>query len=173
MTLPAALQPVAAALLAAAAADTEQVRSDADHTAATALAQARQRADAVLAEARAQGLADAAAALATARARAHDEARALLLRARRETYERLRAAAISEGVAALHDDQYADLLAHLTSVVGAALGDGATVSQTPDGGVVGHADGKRADCSLSVFALRAADELAVELFDGDEPGAAR
>ncbi|WP_346113884.1 hypothetical protein, partial [Nonomuraea maheshkhaliensis] len=88
------------------------------------------------------------------------EARRLVLSARRDALEELRSRAGS-AVRDLRGDRA--LLHRLRDLVRDRLGAGATVTEHPDGGIVGQAPGRRVDAGLPALAARAIDELGAEV----------
>jgi hypothetical protein len=158
--LPAALEPVRAALLRAARADADAVEAAAGRDGELTVREATIRAGHLREQARADGAADAAAALAVLRARAGRAARATVLAARREEYEALRAAARA-AMAALARDPTVHM--RLIATARVRLGPEATVEEAPGGGVVASAGARRLDLSLAGFADRAVDQVADRL----------
>jgi vacuolar-type H+-ATPase subunit E/Vma4 len=157
-----ALAPVRRALLAAAHAEADLMSAEAEAEAATVLAEARRQADEILAEARAQGTADGSAALATERAHIHRQAHAVVLAARREVYELWRSEA-RVAVAQLAGEPA--VRERLVEAAQAALGPGVAIHDAAGGGITAQAGGQVLDLSLTGFADRAVDALAVELED--------
>jgi hypothetical protein len=158
-----ALEPVRAALLASARADADRLRAEAAAEADRVRAAARTRADAILAEARLLGAADGAVLVAAEQARARRRARELVLAAERQAYEELRARARAAARALREDPGYPALRERLSRLALTAAGEGALVSEHPDGGVVAEAPGRRVDCTLDGFAARAVDALGGEV----------
>jgi vacuolar-type H+-ATPase subunit E/Vma4 len=162
-TLPDALAPVRQALLAAAQAEAEAEADRARTGAARTLAEATAQAERMRSQAREQGAADAAAALAADRARARRAARATVLAAHREGYDALRSGA-RRAVAQLREDPgYGGFCRQMSDELRRLLGPDAEVRESPHGGMVGEAHGRRLDYSLTGFADRAAEALAGEL----------
>jgi vacuolar-type H+-ATPase subunit E/Vma4 len=158
--LAAALAPVREALLAWARADAGTIRATSETGARAALAAAAAQAEQIRREAQQQGTADAELAVAADRSAAVRHARTLALRARREAYERLRVAARAE-VCALHDEpDFPGARDRMVRAVRAALGPDALISDAADGGVVGVTPHQRLDLSLRGFADRATDTVA-------------
>jgi vacuolar-type H+-ATPase subunit E/Vma4 len=160
--LPAALQPVRAALLAAARADADATRArghaDADAVTAAARAQAAQ----LTAQARRQGSADAATEAARATAAARRAAHQSVLTARARAYRDLREQARPAVAGLAAEPGFAALRARLTAALRRRLGPGAGVRDSADGGLVGQAGSRRVDLSLSGFADRAVDTVAAQ-----------
>jgi vacuolar-type H+-ATPase subunit E/Vma4 len=157
------LEPVRAALLAAARADAAAVLAAADENAAATVAAARAQVTDLVATARREGAADAAAMLAADRARGRREARRIELSARQEAWVRLRVRA-RMAVTALRDDPaYARLRDRLAARARQLAGPDAVVSEPAEGGVVAVAAGRRWDLSLPALAERALDALGPEV----------
>jgi vacuolar-type H+-ATPase subunit E/Vma4 len=166
-TLVMALQSVRDEVIAAGRHESAEVLAAARATADAMMAAARQRARQTTEEALARGRDDAAAYLAIQRSRRAMRARADALRTERAAYDRLRSAAL-EAVATLRTaPDYPELRRNLVDIARAALGPGATVDDSPDGGVVGNAPGRRLDLSLTALAESAFDAVMDEL--AEEP----
>ncbi|PWI17970.1 hypothetical protein DI272_30285 [Streptomyces sp. Act143] len=158
-----ALDPVRARLLRDARADAEAVLAAAAEDAAAQLRDAEAQAEAILAEARRQGAADAEAFRAAGRARTRGDARTRELAARRECWEELRRQVV-HGVEELRGaPAYPALRARLAAHVRRLLGPECRITEAPGGGVVGAAPGRRIDCGLDAFALRALDRTGTEV----------
>ncbi len=164
------LEPVRAALLARARAESAAILAAADATAAERVARARAEGERIRAAARARGTVEATALLAADRARARQEARGLVLAARREAYEALRAAA-REAATRLRDEPgYPELREHLVAEARRVLGQRACIREAPSGGVIGEVPGRRIDLSLAGLADRAAEDCRAELEREPWPG---
>lgn len=162
-TLAKALEPVRAALSAAARRDAERAQQQARLTQAEILAAASAQADEVRRQARKRGAAEASATLRAEQARAGRHARAEILRARRDGYEALQVAARA-AVETLRDDPaYPRARQRMVDLVRELLGPRADVVEGTGGGVVGQVPGRRVDLSLAGFAARAVDAEAAEL----------
>ncbi|MCD0484521.1 hypothetical protein LO771_19495 [Streptacidiphilus sp. ASG 303] len=149
----AALEPVRAALLAAARAEAAAALAAAEEDAAALLRAARAEAAALLAEARRQGGADGRAERAAALGRARRAARTAELAARRAAWEelhRLTAARVRALPAAADPAVRAGLARYARRL----LGPGAEVGEAPSGGVVARAPGRRVDLGLDALAAR-------------------
>jgi vacuolar-type H+-ATPase subunit E/Vma4 len=156
------LAPVRAALLARAGADADRELAAAEADAAQVVAGAQAQAQSTIGEARREGEADAAATSAVAAARTRRQARAVVLTAQREAYEALLTAGRQQ-VSALRSDQgWPRMRARLREIAMAAVGDGAAVTDTPDG-VVAEAGSRRAVLTLDGLADRLADQLSEEV----------
>jgi vacuolar-type H+-ATPase subunit E/Vma4 len=157
------LAPVRGALLHAAERDAARMVAAARADAEEARSRGVREADALRDRARAQGEADGQGAVVTARRRARRRARSAVLRAQGEAYAQLRrevrAAVIQlrdePGYPALHDRLVAEALS--------TLGPGATVVESPLGGVVAEAAGRRVDLTLPALADRLLDSMGAEL----------
>lgn len=157
------LAPVRDFLLARARDDAERRRGDAAAEADAVLAQARQQAAAILAEAAEQGAAKGAEVTAAAQAAAARRTRGLLLAAQRQAYEALRQRSRAAARALREDPGYPALRRRLARRAREWVGRGAIVTDTPDGGVIAEAPGRRVDCSLGTLAGRAVDALGAEV----------
>ncbi|MFC4783830.1 hypothetical protein ACT8ZV_05115 [Nocardioides sp. MAHUQ-72] len=146
-----ALEPVRAALLAAAAAEADRVRAEAEADARRRLAAARGEAEALLAEARSQGAADASWVLAAEETEARRAARGVVLSAQRDAYERLRRESVERVRALLVDPSVReDLAARLLVLLpGAAVHD-----LEGDGLSARTADGRSIDASPEALVER-------------------
>jgi vacuolar-type H+-ATPase subunit E/Vma4 len=135
----------------------------ADADAFAVLNAARAEAADITAEARARGERDAAALRATERSRARRQARAIVLAAQAAVYAEL----CRRSRTAVHelrgDPGYPALLKRLGALARVELGEAATVTEHPDGGVVAEADGRRADLSLDALVDQALDDLGPEV----------
>ena len=159
----AALEPVRAALLAAARADAAAVLAAADEDAAAALAVAQAQVAGLAETARSEGAADAGAMLAADRARGRREARRIELAARREVWDQLRDRARAAVAALRTDPAYDGLRDRLAARARQLAGPGAEVSEPAEGGVVAVAAGRRWDLSLPALAGRAVESLGPEV----------
>jgi vacuolar-type H+-ATPase subunit E/Vma4 len=154
---PAELTSVRDALLQIARADAEAVLADADRETAELLASAEAEVAELLDRARARSREEAAELVAAQHSRMLREARSFELAARRSAYDALVAAAVVAVRARLADDP--EVLAALTARAHAELGPDATVTSSPDGGLVAEADGRRMGLPLTALAERAVTEL--------------
>jgi vacuolar-type H+-ATPase subunit E/Vma4 len=159
----AGLEPLRAALLAAARADAAAVLAAADDDAAATVAAARARVADLAATARREGAADAAAMLAADRARGRREARRIELSAQQEVWEQLRAGGRAAVMALRDDPAYGRLRDRLAARARRLAGPDAVVSEPPEGGVVAVAAGRRWDFSLPTLAEHAIDALGPEV----------
>jgi hypothetical protein len=159
----AGLESVRAALLAAARADAAAVLAAADEDAAATLAAARDQAADLAATARAEGAADASAMLSADRGRGRREARRIELAARQEVWDRLRDQARATVTALRADSAYDRLRDRLAARARQLAGPGAVITESPEGGVVAVAAGRRWDLSLPTLAERAVDALGPEV----------
>ncbi len=149
--------------MARARADAERALAEADADVAATLAAARSEADAIRDAARAEGESDAAAVLSAKRARARRQARAVVLAAQREAYDELRSQVV-QALSAIRDDPgyrpWRDRLAEHARTV---LGSDAVVSEAPEGGVLGEANGRRASYTLVGLADQVIDTMGAEV----------
>ncbi|GAB2856353.1 hypothetical protein [Nocardioides pacificus] len=157
------LGPVRAALLARAEAEAQRLLAEADEEASGVLAQARAEADGIRAAARAQGELDAARELVSARARIRRRARTAVLSAQRDAYAELRARVLDELAGLRGDPGYGAWCDRLRERVQAVLGADARVVDSPSGGVVAEADGRRVECTLVGLADRVIDGLGADV----------
>lgn len=151
------LAPVREALLGIARDDAGAALAEADREAAELLASADAEAAELLGRARARSAEDAAELVAAEHSRMLRESRSFELAARRSAYDALVAAAVAAVRARLADDP--EVLAALTARAHAELGPDATVTSSPDGGLVAEADGRRMGLPLAALAERAVTEL--------------
>ena len=158
----AALEPVRERLLRSARADAEELLARADQEAGALLDAATARAVAILDDARKQGEADAAQGRAAELTRVRRTNRARELAARRQAYEELRRRAIERVRELRHTTDYPAIRDRLTRRAHRLLGPDAEVAEHPGGGIVAHAPGRRADCTLDALAARALDRLGAE-----------
>lgn len=159
----AALEPVRAAMHAAAGAEVDEIGSRAADDADAVLTAARHRAEEVVADAASQGTAGARAAAALRSARARREASELVLAAQ-ESLRRGLADQVVQAAKALHGEpRYAAWLEHLTERCHEVLGVHATVTPSPSGGVIGELGHLRLDLSVPVLAAAAIDAHAAEV----------
>ncbi|GAB3258322.1 V-type ATP synthase subunit E family protein [Nocardioides dilutus] len=154
---PTELAPVREALLRMARAEADTVLAAADHDVEGVLAAADTEAAELRDRARAQAEEDTAVLEATEHSRVLREARSIELGAELAAYEALLSAAATTARARLADDP--DVVAAMTERVRRELGPGATLSRTPDGGLVGEADGRRLGLSLATLVERAVADL--------------
>lgn len=153
---PDTLGPVRDALLGLAHRDARRVLDAADADAAGTLAQAGREAEQIRAAARAEATADARTRLAAEESRINRDARAVELQARRAAYDELvRRAHVA--VRALSDEP--GLRQQLEGLARAELGADATMTASPDGGLVAELGGRRVSYLLSALAERAVSEL--------------
>jgi cell division septum initiation protein DivIVA len=159
----AALEPLRAALRAAAQAEADRIIGAAEDEVTAVLDAARAEADQIIASATAEGAATARAAAALHSARVRREAHELLLAEqeslRRELERRVVLAAQDLG----GDPRHAAWLDRLTARCRQALGPRATVTPSPAGGVVGELGTRRLDLSVPVLAAAAVESHAAEV----------
>lgn len=160
---PDALAPVREALLTLARRDAQGVIAEADADAAATLAEAVRQVEQIRSAAQAEAATDAAALLATERARINRKSRAVELRARSAAYDELVRSA-RKAVRGLSDDP--SLQDRLAALAREELGPTATVLPNPDGGVIAQAGLRRVSYPLTALADQAVAEL---LSSRDEP----
>jgi hypothetical protein len=161
--MPDPLAPLRQALLSAAERDAASAVAAAAADAETTRRGAAQEADAVRRRARAQGEAEGRQVLDAERARARRRARATVLSAQGEAYARLRAEARAAVVALRDEPGYPALRDRLGARAAGMVGAGARVTESPDGGVVAEARGRRAALTLAALADRALDVPGLDL----------
>jgi vacuolar-type H+-ATPase subunit E/Vma4 len=148
----AALQPVRAALRAAAEKQAAELSDDARRQVKALVEAATAEAAAILAAAAQEGESAARSEAALRSARVRREAHELVLAQRNslrlELHRRVREAAVG----LTSDPRYAKLMARLTEQCLELLGRDAVVSESPEGGVVAEAGSRRLDLSLPVLA---------------------
>lgn len=157
------LAPLRRALVSAAERDAALAVAAADAEAEAIRRGAAQDAEAIRREARIQGEADGQHVRVVERARARRRARATVLSAQGAAYSRLREEARA-AVGALRDDPgYPALRDRLTAQARALVGAEATVTESPDGGVVAEATGRSAVLTLAALADQVLDTLGPDL----------
>ena len=158
----AALDPVRAALLSQARSDAGSVLAEARQRAEHERAASRGRAAQILRAGRDEGERQAHAAAAAQLTRRRREARDTLLAAQRTLYDELRRRCHDAARALREAPDYPDLRRHLTDA-GAALGRGASIHESGDGGVVAVAGSRRLDLSLPTLVDEELDRLGEEV----------
>ncbi|MGD3110675.1 hypothetical protein [Streptomyces sp. YGL11-2] len=148
------LAPVRAALLRAADEEAERLVAAARRDAEATVAAARSRSAALLREARHRGEDEGGRASAAAVAQARRSARAGLLKAQAEAYEELCRTVFAQVRRCRREASYPAVRDRLARQARRALGPEATVTEHPQGGVIGTADGRSADLSLDAVAGR-------------------
>lgn len=157
------LGPLRRALLSSAERDAARAVATAEAEAEAIRRDAQQEAEAVRQQARCQGESDGREVVSAERARARRRARATVLAAQGEAYSDLRAH-VRKAVTALREDPgYPALRDRLTSRARAMVGTGATVTESPDGGVVAEASGRRAALTLVALADQVLDTCGLDL----------
>ncbi len=162
-TVPDALAPVRAALLARARADTAAEVARAGEEARATEQEAGRAAEAVRREAQVRGEADARAVLVAMRSQARREARSVVLAAQREVVAALRER-VHDGLQGLRDDPaFADIESRLESQARVLLGPDVRLTPHPSGGFLAEASGRRAELTLDAVADRLLERLGPEL----------
>jgi vacuolar-type H+-ATPase subunit E/Vma4 len=155
----AALEPVRKALRTTAEKQAAELRDGARRQASVLVDGARAEAAGLLAAAAQEGEAAARSEAALRSARARREAHELVLAQRSslrlELHRRVREAAVG----LKSDPRYAKLVTRLTEQCMELLGPDATVSESPEGGVVAEAGSRRLDLSLPVLAEISLDSI--------------
>jgi hypothetical protein len=147
---------VRAALLALAKRDADRVLAAADADVAATLAEGEAEAGQIESAARAAAETDAATLLAVEQARANRRARTMELQARRVAYDELVRRA-RDAVRDLSGEP--GLMDRLTRLARSELGADATVVDSPDGGIVAEAGGRRVSYALTALAEQAVTDL--------------
>lgn len=157
------LQPVRAELLSRAAADADRVIAEARQEAARILEQGHDKARQLTEKARATGEAAGFALAAEQQAALRRALRRDVLAAKDNGYQQWRRHA-REAVLRLRDEpEYPRWCETLRGAAAGVLGDGAEVTDHPDGGVVAQLGCRRVDLSLPAIADRALDEIAADI----------
>jgi vacuolar-type H+-ATPase subunit E/Vma4 len=149
-------------MLRDAADEAARILADARREADGIAVQARQEAERRVSLARATGRAQALPQAAAVRRRARGDARSALLGAQREAYDELRARVRAAVDGLRGEPGYDRLLKALARMAQLEAGTGATVSASPEGGVVARSPGVVVECSLARLA-----DLAIEALDGE------
>lgn len=148
----AALAPVGAEMLRAAADQAAAIRVGARREAARIVARAKESATEAVTQAQAAGRRDAAAIARAERIRGRGESRTVVLSAQRAAFDALRAR-VREEVAVLRSDPgYGRLLDRITRMARLSAGPEAVLTSSPDGGVLARSPGVVVDCSLTRLA---------------------
>ncbi len=155
----AALEPVRAALRAEAGAQAEAGTEEAQRHADEVRTAARERAERIRDQARAEGEQQARAAVAAVLTRRRREARDAVLTAQRELYDELRQRCRDAAIGLRDSADYPQLRRALSEQAIAVLGPDASVEESPSGGVVAVAGGRRLDLSLPTLADREIERL--------------
>lgn len=157
------LQPVRAELLNRAAADGDRVIADARREAAAIIERGREQARQLTEKASVTGEAAGASAAAEQQAALQRGLRREVLAAKDDAYQQWRRRA-REAVLRLRDEpDYPRWCRALRDAAAVALGDGAEVTEHPEGGVVAQLGSRRLDLSLPAIADRALDETAADV----------
>jgi len=158
-----ALAPVRRSLLTAARQEAADLRRDAAEKALAVLEAARRDADLIRATAAAEGAATARSQAARTSARARRQAHETVLTRRNALRLDLRSQVRQAAVELRTDPRYPRLLARLTEQSRALLGAEATVTESPQGGVVARAGSRTLDVSLPVLAARTLESMTQEV----------
>ena len=157
------LAPVRAELLRAARAEAREVLDRADRDAAALIGEARTKARILVEEAHRQGEREGAAAARGTRAGARRGARDRELAAREAAYEELRRRAFAHVRRRWAPAAHPSIVGRLRERARGLLGPDAEITEVPGMGVVAHAPGRRADCTLDGLTERALDRLGAEV----------
>lgn len=155
----AALAPVREALRAAAEKQAADFRDNSGRQAAALLDAARAEAAAILAAASQEGEAAARSETTLRSARARRQAHELVLAQRNALRTELHRQVRQAAVGLQTDPRYPDLMARLKEQCRELLGPDASVTESPDGGVVAEAGSRRLGLSLPVLAGLTLDSL--------------
>jgi vacuolar-type H+-ATPase subunit E/Vma4 len=155
----ASLEPVRNALREAAEKQAAGFRDSSAREAAALLDAAKAEAAAILAVAAAEGEAEARSETALRSARARRQAHELVLAQRNALRTELHRQVRHSAVELTRDPRYPELMARLKEQCRELLGPDASVSESPDGGVVAEAGSRRLDLSLPVLAGMTLDDL--------------
>lgn len=154
----AALEPIRRWLRDAAEAQAAEIRDSAEQEAVALLAAAQAEADRIRQDAVAEGEAAARSAAALRSAQVRRRASGTVLAQQEELRLTLRREVVRAAMAARTDPRYPQLVDRLVEHGRAVLGPDATVTQSPDGGVVVERGSRRLDLSLPALATQALDE---------------
>ncbi len=158
-----ALDPLRAALNAAAQAEVEEIEARAADEVDVVLTAARTTAEELLASAADDGASAARTAAALRSARVRREAGELVL-AEQESLRRELVDQVVQAAKGLRDEpRYSAWVEQLTGRCHEALGPLATVTPSPSGGVVGELGSRRLDLSVPVLATAAVEANAAEV----------
>jgi len=159
----ATLTPVREALLAAARATAAESADSAREQAQALVDAAQLEADRIRAAAVADGEAAARSEALMSSARVRRQAHETLLTARNALRLELQVQVHASATALRTDARYPELLARLTERSHALLGRDATVTESPDGGVIAEAGSRRLDLSLPTLAAETLSRRAAEV----------
>lgn len=158
-----ALDPLRAALRAAAQAEVDEVEARAAKEVDEVMATARREAEDIVSRAAAEGASAARASAALRSARVRREGHELVLAAQ----ESLRAELVDRVVLAVQglrgEPRYAAWVERLAQRCREALGPRATVAASPSGGVVGEFADRRLDLSIPILATAVVEAHAAEV----------
>ena len=158
-----ALEPVRRALLEAARDEAGRVLAAARADAARALERAAEEQRAIRREARGRGEAEGRRAAAATARHTRRQGQAAVLRVRREAYAQLRRQVLARLGEVRGDPTYPEILRQLTGQARTLLGPGARVAESPAGGIVAEAEGRRLELTLPVLADQAVEALGADL----------
>lgn len=154
-----ALAPVREALQAAAQTQAAELHDGARREVDALLASARAQAEKIIADAARDGEAAARAEAALRSSRIRREAHELVLARRSSVLAELRRQLRARASALQEDPRYPAFVARLREQCVDLLGPAATVSVSPEGGVIAAAGSRSLDLSLPVLAELALDSL--------------
>ncbi len=147
-----ALAPVREALRSAAEKEASELREGARQQVIALLADAREQAAHIVAAAARDGEAAARSDAALRSSRVRREANELVLAQRSSLLQELRQQLRARAMTLQDDRRYPALVNALTKQCLDLLGPAASVSTSPDGGVIGEAGARRLDLSLPILA---------------------
>ncbi|WP_207344266.1 V-type ATP synthase subunit E family protein [Arthrobacter sp. E3] len=147
-----ALAPIREALRSAADEEASELREAARQQVIALLADSREQAALIVAAAVKDGEAAARSEAALRSSRVRREANELVLAQRSRLLQELRQQLRTRALTLQHDQRYPALVNALTQHCLDLLGAAASVSMSPDGGVIGEAGARRLDLSLPILA---------------------
>jgi hypothetical protein len=157
------LGPVRDALLRQARAEADTELTSAREQSRLRLDAARQRAVRIVDDARVDGARRARALSAPAIVAARRRAQEIVLAAQRGLYEQLKDQSRAAALALQADPGYPEMMRTLTRRARGALGTGARITQSRQGGLVATSGSLRLDLTLPVLADRALEDLGGEV----------
>ncbi|WP_084125572.1 hypothetical protein [Demequina sp. NBRC 110054] len=157
------LVPLRADILARARAAAEQVRAEADESAATMLADAEREAEGIVTRAAESGASTARSDAALRSARERRRAHELRLAGRESLRGDLESAVLARAAALRDSPDYPHMLEALRARAAALLGPEATLTEHPDGGIVATQGARRLDLTIPTLARATLESMAGEV----------
>jgi vacuolar-type H+-ATPase subunit E/Vma4 len=157
------LAPVREALLRQASADGVAAVAAARDQGVNRVEAARRQAERIVARAQADGERTARALVAPEIVSARRQAHEMVLAAQRRLYEELKNQSRSAALELRADPGYPQMMRALADRARAALGPGARIIQSPQGGVVGTRGSLRLDLTLPELVDRALEDMGSEV----------